>query len=108
MPGIFFTQAWMLAGLAALSIPVVIHLLLRRKKTRLGFSTIQFFLKRDEQSSQRRRLRNWLLLSLRLLICTLLVLAFARPFLQHAGALDANRQKRQVIVVLDRSLSMRA
>jgi hypothetical protein len=108
MPGIFFTNAWMLAGLAALSIPVIIHLLLRRRKKRLRFSTVQFFLKQDEQSSQRRKLRNWLLLALRLLICTLLVLAFARPYLEKLATNGPGQQHRQVLILLDRSLSMQA
>ena len=43
MPGIFFSNALMLAGLTTLAIPVLIHLLLKRKKKRLRFSTIQFF-----------------------------------------------------------------
>lgn len=107
MPSLLFNNIWMLAGLAALAIPVVIHLLLRRKKKRLRFSTIQFFVKQDEQSSQRRKLRNWFLLALRLLICAFLVLAFARPYF-NGGAGPAAPGKRQVIVVLDRSLSMQA
>src|SRR5690349_12874204 len=103
-----FTNALMLAGLSALAIPVIIHLLLKRKKKRLRFSTNQFFLKQDEQSSQKRKLRNWLLLALRLLIFTLLVLAFARPFLSQSKAAADARQRRQVIFVLDRSASMHA
>jgi hypothetical protein len=103
-----FTNALMLAGLSALAIPVIIHLLLKRKKKRLRFSTNQFFLKQDEQSSQKRKLRNWLLLSLRLLIFTLLVLAFARPFLPQSKAAGDARQRRQAIFVLDRSASMHA
>ena len=108
MPGIFFTNVWMLAGLAVLSVPVLIHLLLKRKKKRLRFSTVQFFIQRDEQSSQRRKLRNWLLLALRLLVCTLLVLAFARPYLPNQGAAGAGAPPRHVVIVLDRSLSMQA
>jgi uncharacterized membrane protein len=108
MPGIFFTNLWMLLGLAALSVPIVIHLLLRRRKKRVRFSTVQFFLSQDEQASQRRKLRNWLLLALRLLICALLVLAFARPYLQRGALAGAGRQNRQGLIVLDRSLSMQA
>lgn len=98
----------MLAGAAALAIPIVIHLLLKRKRKRLRFSTIQFFLKQDEQSSKRRKLRNWLLLTLRLLIVALLVLAFARPFLQESGGQRADRNRQQVILVLDCSASMQS
>src|SRR6187399_2485767 len=98
MPGLFFSNLWMLAGLTALSVPVLIHLLLRRKQVRVRFSTVQFFLRQDEHSSRRRKLRHWLLLSLRLLICTLLVLAFARPYLE-GGTDGAAGTKRQVILL---------
>src|SRR6478609_4119844 len=108
MPGIAFTNLAMLAGLVALSVPVIIHLLLRRKKKRLRFSTIQFFLQRDERSSQRRKLQNWLLLALRLLICALLVFVFARPYLRNSARAGADQQPRRVVIVLDRSLSMQA
>ncbi len=98
----------MLAGLAALAVPVVIHLLLKRKKQRLRFSTIRFFAKQDEQSSRKRKIRNWLLLAMRLLLFALLVLAFARPYLPQAKASASARQRRQVVFVIDRSASMQA
>jgi hypothetical protein len=104
--GISFINSLMLAGLAAVVIPIIIHLLLKRKKKRLQFSTLQFFLKRDHQSSQRRRLRNWLLLTLRLLIIALLVLAFARPYLTRSGAAGADHPRQQAIFALDLSASM--
>ena len=96
MPGILFSNTVMLAGLAALVIPVLIHLLLKRKKKRLRFSTLQFFVKQDEQSSQRRKLRNWFLLALRLLVVTLLVLAFARPYLPKSDASGSVAPVRQI------------
>jgi hypothetical protein len=108
MPGFLFTNPWMLAGLSALAVPVLIHLLLKKRMRRLRFSTIQFFQKQDEQSSRRRKLRNWLLLALRLLIVTLLVLSFARPFVRQNQATAAGHQPRQVVFVLDRSASMLA
>src|SRR5262245_23493763 len=106
MPAIFFTNLALLSGFAALAIPVLIHLLLKRKRQRLRFSTVQFFVKQDEQASQRRRLRHWLLLAVRLLLLTLLVIAFARPFTRTA--LTTNPGKRIGIFVLDRSASMQA
>ncbi len=106
MPNMLYTHPWMLTGLAALAVPVIIHLLLRRKKKRLRFSTLQFFVKQDQQSSQRRKLRNWVLLAMRLLLVALLVTAFARPFLPRGGASALARQRRQAIFVLDRSASM--
>ena len=108
MQGLLFTNTLMLAGLAALAIPILIHLLLKRRKKKLAFSTIRFFQQQDEQSSRRRKLRNWLLLALRLLIVTLLVLAFARPFARQSQASAETRKQRRVVFVLDSSASMLA
>jgi aerotolerance regulator-like protein/VWA domain-containing protein len=108
MPAFFFTNTLMLAGLAALGIPVLIHLLLKRKKKQVQFSTIRFFQLQDEQSSRRRKLRNWLLLALRLLILALLVLAFSRPYARQNEASAADRKQVRVVFVLDNSASMLA
>src|SRR5262245_24968975 len=107
MPAVFFTHIALLSGLAALAIPILIHLLLKRKMQRLRFSTIQFFVKQDEQASKRRKLRHWLLLAVRLLLLTLLVMAFARPF-TRAVLTTTRPGKRIVIFVVDRSASMQA
>lgn len=108
MQGLFFTNTLMLAAMAALGIPILIHLLLKRKKKRLPFSTIRFFQQQDEQSSRRRKLRNWLLLALRLLIVSLLVLAFSRPYRRQSQAAAAGQKQHRVVFVLDRSASMLA
>jgi hypothetical protein len=76
-----FTNAIFLSALAGLAIPVVLHLLLKRKSPRLRFSTVRFFARQDEQATSKRKLRNLFLLSVRLLLFALLVLAFARPYL---------------------------
>jgi len=96
----------MLAGLGALAIPVLIHLLLKRKKQRLRFSTLQFFRRHDEHSSQRRKLRNLLLLAVRLLLLAVLVLAFARPYLPDIQPNGTRQQRRLAVLVVDRSASM--
>lgn len=106
MPFIF-TNALFLAALAGLGIPVLIHLLLKRKNQKLKFSTLRFFQPQDTKSTSKRKLRNILLLALRLLIFALIVLAFARPFLPQTFG-GAAQQRRQVVVVLDRSLSLTA
>ncbi|MFO1462136.1 MAG: BatA domain-containing protein, partial [Verrucomicrobiota bacterium] len=105
---LIFSNALFLTALAGLSIPVVIHLLLKRKTERVRFSTIRFFVAQDLQASARRKLRNLLLLSLRLLILALLVFAFARPFLPTGAASPSARRTRNVVVVLDESLSLQA
>jgi len=108
MPGLLFSNAALLAGLGALAFPVLIHLLLKQKRKPLHFSTIQFFQTRDEKTSQRRELRNLILLSMRLLLLALLVLAFARPYLPASPGMIRELQPRQIVLVLDRSASMQA
>ncbi len=103
-----FTNSALLAGMAGLAAPILIHLLLRRKSQRLRFSTVRFFVKKDEQSSRKRKLRNLLLLTARLLLFALIVAAFARPFLPGNNAAAALRKQQQVIVLLDASASMQA
>ena len=103
--GVLFTNIAMLAGLAGLAVPVLIHLLLKRKKQRLRFSTLRFFQRHDEQSSQRRKLRNLLLLAVRLLLLAVLVVAFARPaggkYLLRAGGRYRRRHPRARIMLAD-------
>jgi hypothetical protein len=108
MPRLLFSNAALLAGLATLAIPILIHLFLRRKRLRLRFSTLQFFIKHNEQDQRRRRLMNVFLLATRLLLLSLLVLAFARPYSVNAPAVNGTRPHRQIVFVLDRSVSMQA
>jgi len=103
-----FTNAAMLMGLAGLAVPVLIHLLFRRKSQRMRFSTVRFFVKKDERSHQKRKLKNLILLSLRLLVMLLVVLGFVRPYLPGSGGESNVAGRRHVVLVVDTSLSMRA
>src|SRR4051794_20579194 len=94
-----------LLGLAALAIPVVVHLIQRERKQVVAFPSLMFVRKIPYQSVQRRRIRNWLLLALRLAAVALIVAAFARPFLRGAAPIAVAGAK-DVIVLLDRSYSM--
>ena len=103
-----FTHAFLLSALAGLGIPVLLHLLLKQRNPRMRVSTLRFFEIQETRSSSRRKLRNLLLLLLRLLVFALIVLAFARPYLPEGWGGTARPQRRDVILVLDRSLSLRA
>ncbi|HVY68880.1 MAG TPA: BatA and WFA domain-containing protein [Verrucomicrobiae bacterium] len=103
-----FTNIALLAGLAGITAPVLIHLLLRRKSQRLRFSTSQFFVKQDEQSMRKRKLRNLFLLAARCLLFALIVLGFTRPYLPGATGGGAVAKRQQAVLVLDASVSMQA
>ncbi|MGA7341881.1 MAG: BatA and WFA domain-containing protein [Terracidiphilus sp.] len=100
-----FLAPWFLAGLAALGVPVFVHLLRRHVATPRPVSSLMFFERGTQSSTRHRRLRYLLLFALRSALLLLLVLAFANPFVRRAAA-DANA--RLLIVVLDNSFSMKA
>lgn len=103
-----FTHAFLLSALAGLGIPVLLHLLLKQRNPRMRVSTLRFFEVRDTRSSSRRKLRNWLLLLLRLLVFALIVLAFARPYLPDGWGGKTQPTRRDVVIIIDPSLSIRA
>src|SRR5580658_2950415 len=97
---------WFLAGLVGLGLPLYLHLLKRQTTTPKAVSSLMFFESRTQASTRHRRLKYFLLLSLRLLVLLLLILAFANPFVnRNAAALASNRL---VLLVIDNSFSMRA
>jgi len=94
-------------GLAALAVPVLIHLIQREKKQIQHFPSLMFIRRVPYKSVQRRRIHNWLLLMVRLAALLLIVLAFARPFFRRTDAATApGVGAREVVVLLDQSYSM--
>lgn len=95
-----------LAGLAALAVPVIIHLIHRERRVAVEFPSLMFLQRIPYRSVRRQKLRHLLLLALRCAALALLVAAFARPFFaKHAAAITSNGAK-EVVVLLDRSASM--
>src|SRR2546425_10030755 len=81
----FLAPAFLL-GLAALAIPVFIHLIQRERKRVIEFPSLMFVRRIPYQSGRRRRIRHWLLLMMRAAAILMIVAAFARPFLRQASA----------------------
>jgi len=94
---------WMLLGLGALAVPLVIHLLRSRRHRTAWLGTLRFLLEAVAETQRWRRLRNLLLLLLRVSAIVLLVLLFARPLLERKRA-DAGREAH--VVLIDSSGSM--
>jgi hypothetical protein len=102
-----FLQSLFLAGLAAAVIPVIIHLLNRPRARVVPFSTLEFIRRLQIKRSRRLRVRELLLLVLRVLLVALIALAFARPALQGAFAGGVGgRARTSACIVLDVSYSM--
>src|SRR5579872_4766877 len=97
---------WFLAGLAGVALPLYLHLLKRHKRPPKPVPSLMLYESRIVSSTKHKRLDHILLLSLRLLLLALLILAFANPFInRNAAALASNRL---VLLVIDNSFSMRA
>ncbi len=97
--------AWIAA--VAAGVPLLIHLLSRRKARRESFPAVRFLRQVHRQEVRRIRLREWLLLLIRTLAVVCLALAFARPALEGSHGASSHAPTSMVTVV-DRSLSMRA
>jgi hypothetical protein len=95
-----------LAGLAALAIPVLMHLRDRNERTPIRFPSLMFLARLPIRTSDRRRVTDWPLLLLRALVVALLVLAFSRPFFGRTADAVGDGRARAVVLMLDRSMSM--
>jgi hypothetical protein len=103
-----FLAPLFIAGLAAIAIPVLVHLIQRERKNIVEFPSLMFIRKIPYQSVERRRIHNWWLLLMRVGAMVLLVLAFARPFFYQdpVQAAASRSGAREVVIMLDRSASM--
>jgi len=95
-----------LAGLAAIAIPVLMHLRDRNEETPTRFPSLMFLVRLPIRTSDRRTVTDWPLLVLRALAVAVLVLAFSRPFLGSKADVAADSRARRVVLLLDRSMSM--
>lgn len=96
-----------LAGLAALVVPILVHLRQREKREPIRFPSLMFLRKVPHRTSERRRITHPILLLLRALAVTALVAAFARPFWRREDARPAaGVAGRAIVVAIDRSMSM--
>ena len=95
------------AGLAAVSLPILLHLIRQMPRGRLPFSSLMFLTESPPKITRRSRVDNWLLLLMRAAAVMLVALAFARPFLREAFSLTMETPPgRHVALLLDTSASM--
>src|SRR4051812_1487552 len=100
-----FLNLFMLGGLSAVLIPIIIHLLNRRKFERVVWAAMRFVRLSVEKNQRRIKVEDMLLLILRCLLLALLAIALARPVLRAAvGGLGLS--KITAVIVLDNSYSM--
>jgi hypothetical protein len=96
-----------LAGIAALAVPLVIHLIRRERHDAVQFPSLMFLSRIPQRTIKQRYIRNWWLFLARCLALLLLVGAFARPYINdpEVGS-PTGDAAREVVILVDRSYSM--
>lgn len=102
-----FLNQIFLAGLAAAALPILIHLFSRRRAKEVPFASLEYLQEISRQKVRRMRLRQWLLLALRVLVVALFALAMGRPAIRGSAGV-ITRGSSTVAVILDNSYSMNA
>lgn len=105
MSGLTFLYPLFLIGTAAIAIPVILHLLRRKVEAVVDFPAVRLLEQAPVAQQRRRRLRELILLALRMIALALLAFAFARPYFQSETAALA---APVTVVALDTSLSLSA
>lgn len=101
-----FLNPFILFGLAAASIPIIIHLFNIRKLRTIEFSTLTFLKELNKQKIRKIKIRQWLLLALRTLLILIIVLAFSRPALKGTFSTTGARASSTIVILMDNSASM--
>lgn len=104
MTGMIISNSVFLWMLPLAGLPILFHLFLKLKKKQVLFSSLMFFNLIDPKLSARRKIREWLVLILRMLLIAFLLLALARPVWRGAGPGGTVA----MVIVVDNSGSMSA
>jgi hypothetical protein len=93
-------------GIAATALPILIHLLNRRKYREMRWAAMRFLVAAMRKNQKRVKIEQWILLAIRTLVILAAVLAMAKPLVESLGAIALPGQRTHRVIVLDGSLSM--
>jgi hypothetical protein len=100
-----FVYPYLLWGLLAVSVPIIIHLFNLQRYKKVYFTNVRFLQQLQQQSRRQSVLRHWLALLFRILAIAALVLAFAKPFIPSPLG-TISESDGLVSVYVDNSFSM--
>jgi hypothetical protein len=97
-----------LAGLAAVAVPILVHLVHKERSVSERFPSAMFLRREPYRAMARQRLRHLFLFAMRALAIALLAFAFSRPFFTSTTPVIAAAATggKDVVILLDRSASM--
>lgn len=94
-------------ALGLVAIPVIIHLLNLRRHRTVYFSNVNLLKKVKQESLRKSKIKQLLIMSSRILLLIMLVLAFSKPYLP-SGNIEKRQAKQVVGIYIDNSFSMNA
>lgn len=100
----FISASFLAAGLAV-AVPLLIHLMFRQRTRDVQIGSIRFLHQVVKEHRRSKRVRQWLLLALRMLAVLLLAALFARPYWDRT---QQQAMQREVVLLIDHSASMAA
>ncbi|TWT37108.1 hypothetical protein KOR34_20550 [Posidoniimonas corsicana] len=103
-----FLQPWLLWALPIAGLPILIHLVNQRRYRTVEWGAMQFLLSANQMSRGFARIRQWLIMAMRVLAIVGLIVAISRPLASGWLALTAGGKADTTVVLLDRSPSMQA
>lgn len=103
-----FLYPGFLFALSAIAIPIIIHLFNFRRYRRVYFSNVRFLKEVQQETKNRAKLRQWLILLCRCLAVAAIVLAFARPVIPGKSAVTGKAGDKYIGIYMDNSFSMDA
>ncbi|OOP57026.1 MAG: hypothetical protein AYP45_05740 [Candidatus Brocadia carolinensis] len=102
-----FLNPILLLGILGASIPIIIHLINKRKAVSHKFAAIDFLLETNKRISIKFKLRHLVLLILRACLLVFLALSLARPFIKNSGGGAAEKNiPTSNVIIIDDSFSM--
>ncbi|HCO93399.1 MAG TPA: hypothetical protein DIU00_05515 [Phycisphaerales bacterium] len=102
-----FLYPLFLAGIAAVSLPIILHMIRRQTRKRVTFSSLMFLRTAVPRFKNRSHIENLPLLILRCIILCLLAFAFSRPFFPRQAGNAQVPVASRVVLLIDSSASMR-
>ncbi len=101
-----FLQPILLIALPLVALPILIHLINRRRHRTIAWGAMMFLLDAKRMTRGMARLRHWLIMAMRMLAMAALIFAVARPLASGRWGVALGGAPDTTIILLDRSASM--
>jgi hypothetical protein len=103
-----FVYPYILWGLLAVTVPILVHLFNFRRFRKIYFTNVRFIRDLKQQTQKQSRLRHLVILCLRILAIACLVIAFSQPYIPKSRSMVKPEAENAISIYVDNSFSMEA